>query len=250
MIWQQADAALAQAVAVLNTGAANDDLQQRVAAMRAELQEGAGRLSVKGARVRTEILFDDLDKARLTMFAFSGLEIDMSRTTEQYAAAFARFGLEIQPGKPEVLAQRINAEEPTVRDALILALDNWAFCAAAGDARPAMTRNCWQSRGPRTRIRGGGPIDRPQWIGTARRSVRLSKEARTLDLPPTSLDLLARALQKLPGRRSARLAALGARPSPDRFLDRAAIRILAVETEPQFQADLVTDLVSFRLHTN
>ena len=50
---------------------------------------------------------------------------DHAGAVTKYAAACAAYGLEMTPGRTEELARRIRAEQPAIREALIVALDEW-----------------------------------------------------------------------------------------------------------------------------
>ena len=50
---------------------------------------------------------------------------DYAGAATKYAAAFAAYGLEVTPGRTEELARRIRAEQPAIREALIVALEDW-----------------------------------------------------------------------------------------------------------------------------
>ena len=123
------------------------------------------------------------------------------------------------PGRTEELARRIRAEQPAIREALIVALDNWHASALAVQKlelakmveaiATAADDDPWRQQ---FRV-----------AATARDAAALralSGQARRLSLPPSSLVLLSSHLF-LQGdrRRSPGPAALGARPSPDGFLD-------------------------------
>src|SRR5205807_1661345 len=116
----------------LTTGAAADGLRERMADMRQRI--ASGRMQAQ----RKQNLFDDLDGARMTMARYRESQVavkevaklDLDGAAAKYAAVFAKFGLEVQPERSGILIQRIRAEEPAVRDALIAALDHWAFCAS------------------------------------------------------------------------------------------------------------------------
>ncbi len=139
---------------------------------------------------RKTILFRDLDNARMHITTSVDGKFNYARSTAaEYRQAFAAFGLDVQPGQTEALARRIRTEEPAVRDALLVGLDNWENCertAFAADLRAL-----------------AGAADTDPWRQEYRRAVankdgaalaRLSGEARRLSLPPTNFFLLALAL--------------------------------------------------------
>jgi serine/threonine protein kinase/tetratricopeptide (TPR) repeat protein len=181
--WRDAAASLAEAEAALRTGAAADDLRERVADMRERIASG------QTLAQRREKLFRDLDDARMALATQRESNFDFAGAAAKYAAAFAAFGIEVQPGQTEVLAQQIRSEAPAVRDALIVALDNWAFCVKEPmktdllAIAQAADEDAWR----RDYRRAEGQRD-------TRALVRLSKETRRLTQPPVSLLLLATAL--------------------------------------------------------
>src|SRR5262249_15185369 len=121
VVWRQAEDALAQAQAAVDTGAADDALRQRVQDGRQQVEEG--RLRCKQQRtqaLRKEKLLRDLDEARMTEWTWVHGRLDYRGAVAKYAKAFAEYGLEVKRERPEALVRRIRAEEPTVRDALIV----------------------------------------------------------------------------------------------------------------------------------
>ena len=183
MEWKEAAASLAEAEATLTTGAAADGLRQRVADMRQRIE--SGRMQTQ----RMENLFRGLDDARMAKSTWVGTAFDYAGASAKYAAAFAKFGLEVHPGQEEVLAQRIRSEEPAVREALIVALDYWVSC----ERSPLKAEL-------RVIVRAA---DHDEWRRDYRRAareqdgaalVRLSKGARRRTLPPGNLQLLGLAL--------------------------------------------------------
>jgi tetratricopeptide (TPR) repeat protein/serine/threonine protein kinase len=192
VVWQQASDALGQAEVALHTGVLDDRLGQRVEDLRGRIV--GGRVWAEKRRTQTlrrEKLFRDLDDARMASATWIDTHFDYAGAAAKYRAALAGFGLEVQPGQPEALAQRLRAEEPAVRDALIVGLDHWASFAKKpvgadllANARAA-DQDVWR-RDYRQAV-----VERD---GTE--LVRLSKEARRLTMPPTSLELLAIALYR------------------------------------------------------
>ncbi|HLW66474.1 MAG TPA: tetratricopeptide repeat protein [Gemmataceae bacterium] len=186
--WREAEAALAEAEAALATGAANDSLHEHVVEVRKRIARGRAQTQ------RKDNLFRGLDDARMALAAYSGSHFDYAGAAAKYAAAFTSYGLEIQSARSEELATLIGAEESSVRDALIVALDNWAFCAEKyfkmGPSKSvllaiaqAADHDVWR-RDYRQAFRQGDRVA----------LMRLSKEARRIKLSPVSLNLLAVAL--------------------------------------------------------
>jgi tetratricopeptide (TPR) repeat protein/serine/threonine protein kinase len=190
VVWQQASDALRQAEAALSTGVPDDRLGQQIENVRGRIAEGQAQTERQRTRAaRNEKLFRDLDDARMAMASVKESQLDYAGAAAKYAAAFAAFGLDFQPGQTAVLAQRIRTEEPAVRDALLVALHHWAFY----DPTPRkadlwavvlVADHDWWRRDYR---QAAVDLD-----GAA--LVRLSNEARRLSLPPASFQLLAQAL--------------------------------------------------------
>ncbi len=138
---------------------------------------------------RKTMLFRDLDHARMERTTAAEGNYNDAGAAAKYRQVFAAFGLDVQPGQTEELARRIHAEEPAVHNALLVGLDDWEYCertAFAADLRALV-----------------GAVDMDPWRQEYRRAkakkdsaalAHLSKEARQLSLPPSSLFLLARAL--------------------------------------------------------
>ena len=118
-LWRQAEASLDQADAALRTGTADDRLRERVLDVRQRI--GQQREQAQ----RTAKLLRDLDEARMARSSWIETHFDDAGAVTKYAAAFAACGLEVKPGRTEELARRIRAEQPAIREALIVALDNW-----------------------------------------------------------------------------------------------------------------------------
>jgi len=183
-LWRQAEASLAQAETALRTGTADDRLRQQVMDERQQIEQGRAQAQ------RTAKLFRDLDDARMTQSIWIETHWDYASASTKYAAAFAAYGLEVKPGPAEELARRIRAEQPAIREALIVALENW--CSTAASAKTAELANLVLA------IAAAADDDpwRRQFRAAASAgdvtSLRaLSRQARRLCLPPSSLLLLA-----------------------------------------------------------
>src|SRR5262249_36495960 len=148
----------------------------------------------------------DLDEARMREWTWAGGRLDYRGGAAKFAKAFTDYGLEVKPERAEELARRIRAEEPAVRDALIVALDTWTdftlrantgfewvlLAAVAG----AADDDAWRQKYRAAKIAG------------ERSALRtLNDEARRLSVQPSSLLLLARALNRC-GERDEALALL------------------------------------------
>jgi serine/threonine protein kinase/tetratricopeptide (TPR) repeat protein len=187
MVWRRAEDALAQAEAALTTGIDDDVLRQQVAAMQVQLEKGKRQTGhVRARALRKEKLLRDLDEARLARSVWVDGDYKFRGSAEKYAAAFAAYDLEVTPERIDELARRIAAEEPEVRDALIMALGDWAM--AAGRRRTNWTAenllalaraadgNAWRKR----LLAAALAHDRPTLLA-------LSAEARRSSLPASSV---------------------------------------------------------------
>jgi serine/threonine protein kinase/Tfp pilus assembly protein PilF len=192
--WRQADDTLAQAEAAMSTGEASDTLRQRVAAVRARLSRGRRQTEQALERAsRKEKLIRNLDEARMARLGLVDQRFGHAGAMVKYAAAFAEYNLAVKPDRRDEVARRIRAEEPDVRAALLVALDDWAFAAelVPNASEAASLRALAQAAdddGWRRRYRAA-VADKDL---TTLRS--LSAEARRSSLPPASLVLLANSL--------------------------------------------------------
>jgi tetratricopeptide (TPR) repeat protein len=155
--------------------------------MRAQLDQGQARA------VRKEQLFRDLDEARLVLSVRIDNHFDNAGCAAKYAAAFAAFGLEVTPERKDELAKRIAAEEPEVREALLVALLDWASAAhraskGSGKSLFALALLADSSQWRKRYITALAKDDAPALHN-------LSSEARRSSLPPSSLSLLALSLR-------------------------------------------------------
>ena len=153
--------------------------------------DAALRNRIAKAKRKTK-LFHDLDQARQVRATWVQGKFNDAGAAVQYATAFRTFGLEVKPGQTEALARRIREEEPSVREALLAALDDWvyldetalksvllALVAAADDDR-------WRQEFHKAVAAKDGAA-----------LARLSEQARRLPLASTNLCRLARMLKVL-----------------------------------------------------
>jgi tetratricopeptide (TPR) repeat protein/serine/threonine protein kinase len=195
VVWRQAADALGQAEAALSTGTADDALRQRVAPLLAQVEKGRQQTEHEKVQAqRKEQLFRALDEARMARSVLVENHFDYARAVAKYAAAFAAYGLDVVGEAREELARRIATQPADVRDALLVALDDWAYSAAqvqgassAKDLRAlaeAADNDPWRKR------------YRAAVTANDRAALRdLSAEARRSSLPSSSLVLLARSLE-------------------------------------------------------
>ncbi len=195
-LWRQAEATLDQADTALRTGTADARLHQLVQDERR--QTGQQRSQAQ----RTAKLLRDLDDARMTRSSWLD-DARMSRSTSwlethfddagavtKYAAACAAYGLEMTPGRTEELARRIRAEQPAIREALIVALDNWhASALVVQELEPAKMVAAIATAADDDPWRQQFRVAALARDATALRA--LSGQARRLSLPPSSLVMLS-----------------------------------------------------------
>jgi tetratricopeptide (TPR) repeat protein len=191
--WQEADAALAAAEAALRTGAGTERLRQRVQAVRQQIEQG------RQQAMRKEKLLRDLDNARMTRLAVVENHFDYAGAAAKYADAFAAYGLALGPGRTEEFARRIRDEEAAIRDALIVALDDWAFSfATPANAKTALSAQDLRAIAVAADDDSWRRKYRAAVIGLQRaKLLELSPEARCVPPPPSSLMWLATSLLHL-----------------------------------------------------
>ena len=103
VVWQQAEAALAPALAALNTGNANDSLRRQVLDAHQESEQKRREAQRKARLLR------DLDEARLSRSILIENDFDHAGAAARYATAFAAYDLEVKPGRTEELARQKSA---------------------------------------------------------------------------------------------------------------------------------------------
>jgi serine/threonine-protein kinase len=184
-VWKQGVAAAEQAEGIGAAGLAGDETAGRAARLLHELRagtEGAGR-DLARARKETKFLAD-LDNARLARSRWKGRSFDAAAGAKRYGQAFADYGLDVLGRPPAAAARAVRRLRPTIRLALVVALDDWAIC----ERRPKAQEHL--------RAVADGADDDP-WRRRLRAASdlpalkRLAAEARCLALPPASLELLA-----------------------------------------------------------
>jgi tetratricopeptide (TPR) repeat protein len=189
-LWQQARAALAQAEAVLATGEADATTQERVAALRAAVETGSRRAEMALAQARREErLLADLDEARLarSQATSQGPYLNVAASAAAYEQAFTAFGLEVLRLPEAEAAKRIRGLRPELRTAVILALDDWAFCVGDQKVRERLRQEASGADDDAWRRDFRKAKDRSQLEV-------LTVEALSRELPASSLYLLAAAL--------------------------------------------------------
>jgi tetratricopeptide (TPR) repeat protein len=182
-------------------------LRQRVLELRQRLEQGRLQTEQRRTlRLRQEKLLRALDEARQRLATSLEATFDYAGAAAQNQKAFAGYGLAVQPGRTAKLARRIRAEEPAVREALLVALDDWVFVARRAlpktsvsvlrELAEAADDDVWRKRHRAASAAG----DRATLLD-------LSAQARKLSLPPSSLVRLALSLSAA-GERDEALALL------------------------------------------
>jgi serine/threonine-protein kinase len=186
VLWCQAEDLLDQAEGVLASGFGAQAARERLAERRREAEAGLRRAEAVAK------LLPALDKARALKSHWRGSHFDYESAAQAYKDAFAAFGLDEFGAEPEAVAAALRKERPAVRRALVVALDDWAFC----------TRE--KIRKSRLRLIAG-LADDDDWRRRYRAAVaegdlgelkRLAERARAQGLPAVSLELLAVALRE------------------------------------------------------
>jgi serine/threonine-protein kinase len=188
--WQRATDTMAEAEAALRTGAAEDLTRQRVADVRRRLEQ---RLIQEQRKL---LLLHHLDEARLLGVSWNENTFDHAGAVRKYREAFAAYDYKWTPGRAAEFVQRIRAEEPDVRNALIVALDDWAYSTTqayiATQVQSQPSARELQSLaadadddGLRQRYRAF--VAARDWAALR----DLSAEARRASFPPSTLVLLA-----------------------------------------------------------
>jgi tetratricopeptide (TPR) repeat protein/serine/threonine protein kinase len=197
-LWVQAEAALDQAEAAGQPGSVEEDLYKRVSLMQRKVKEGRGQAQDRLAQLkRQEKLCRDLDEARMAESNWVDNGFNYVGAAAKFAETFAAYGLDVKPGGTETLAARIRAEEPAIREALIVALDVWTRAAVNAKEQLWATQlralADWADDDPwRHKLRAalGARDTDALW--------KLAASARQLTLQPASLQVLAWNLYHLP----------------------------------------------------
>jgi tetratricopeptide (TPR) repeat protein len=191
-LWQQTLAALEQAKAALAADEADATTRERVAALRAAVETGAGRAATAVAQARREVqLLADLDAARLarSQATAQGRSLNYAASAAAYAQAFTGFGLEVLRLPKAEAVKKIRGLRAELRTAVVLALDDWAFCVGDRKVRERLRQVASGTDDDSWRRDFRKAKDRPQLEA-------LTAEALSGELPASSLFLLAVALRK------------------------------------------------------
>jgi eukaryotic-like serine/threonine-protein kinase len=190
VLWRQAEGLVEQAEGVLASALGAEAARERLAGRRREVAVGLRQAEAARIQARKEAkLLADLDTARALLSHSRGSDFDYESADRAYAAAVAAYGLDVLGPEPGAVAAAIRKERPTVRLALIVALDHWASCARDRAPRLQRVADLADDDGWRRRFRAaaaGRDLDELK---------RLAGEARGQPLPAVSLELLALALR-------------------------------------------------------
>jgi serine/threonine-protein kinase len=191
-LWQQALATLAQAEAVLATGEADATSRERVAALQAAVETGARRAATALAQARREVrLLADLDEARLarSQATSQGPYLNVAASAAAYERAFTGFGLEVLRLPEADATKQVRGLRPELRTAVVLALDDWAFCVSDRKVRERLRQVAGGADDDSWRRDFRKAKDRPQLEA-------LTAQALSRELPASSLYLLSAALRE------------------------------------------------------
>ncbi len=192
VVWQQASDALGQAETALRTGVPNDRLAQQVETQRGRIAEALTLVDQRRTQAsRREKLFRDLDDARMARAVWVDKAFDNAGAVAKFAAAFTNYDLDVT--RQDEFARRIDAADLELRDALIVALYEWALLAAQTRTTalvPTLNalaqgadHDAWRQR------------FRASMLSQDRAALRdLSVEPRLSSLPSSNLVLLAQGL--------------------------------------------------------
>ena len=177
--WAEARAMARRAEALADAGPVAPALAERVAVLLRELDD----------EEKDRQMVFDLDGIRLLQAEVKHQQFDTGAAGPRYAEAFRRYGVDVEALAVAEAARRVRASQ--VREALLAALDHWAWSAA--DEGPGRVKllavadgaddNPWRRRW-REAARGQGRA----------RLKELAGDARALEQPPTVLILLGNTL--------------------------------------------------------
>jgi serine/threonine-protein kinase len=176
--WNRAEQLLQRVEGRLEQGD-SDELNQRVHAVREDL-----------ARVRRDReMVARLDEARLRLAAAGDAGFDRRGSRNQYAEAFAWYGLDVTQGPVAAVVPRIVSSP--LREELVIALDKWA---GLSEPEPAERLQAIADQADDNMLRRDlrGALQRKDHA----RIRRLGDDAKVTELPAASLVYLAQALRR------------------------------------------------------
>jgi tetratricopeptide (TPR) repeat protein len=187
-VWKQALAAAEQAEDIGAAGLVGEETAGRAARLLAELRAGVKQAEQALAQARKDArLLADLDEARMAYSVWKGQSFDYAAGATAYARAFAAYGLEVLRHPPAVTVPALQRLPARMREALVVALDDWGRCAPTQVLRQRLREVA-------------GAVDDDPWRLRFRRArglkalKGLAVEARRQPLPAVSLHLLATGL--------------------------------------------------------
>jgi serine/threonine-protein kinase len=178
-LWAQARDVVMDAERALAAGPETDEARGRLAARRESIEGGLKRAE------KEDRLLKDLDQARGLRADSRPSRHDTETAARSYAKALGDYGLNVSGAEA---AAAVLAERPAVRLAIIVSLDDWADCVG-GDEATRLHRIADAADGDDWRRRY-----RAAAAGSLEDLKQLAQEARNLELPAVSADLLAAAL--------------------------------------------------------
>jgi tetratricopeptide (TPR) repeat protein/predicted Ser/Thr protein kinase len=119
--WTEARVQARRAEALAQTGLPAPELQEQVAALLGELDQ----------EEKDHKMLVDLDGIRIRQAELKGEQFDMRAAVLRYAAAFRRYGIDMEALSVAEAARRVRASQ--VGEALLTALDHWAYWTRAND---------------------------------------------------------------------------------------------------------------------
>jgi tetratricopeptide (TPR) repeat protein/tRNA A-37 threonylcarbamoyl transferase component Bud32 len=184
-VWKQALAAAEQAEDMSAAGLVGEETTARAAGLLAELRAGVDQAEQVLARARKDArMLDDLDKAHLAYSSGSGQAFDFEAGAAAYRAAFTNYGLDVRGHEPAATIRALRRLPARMREAIAMALDDWALCAPTPKARQPLGELA-------------DAVDDDSWRRHWRHArdletlKGLAVQARRQSLPAVSLDLLA-----------------------------------------------------------
>jgi tetratricopeptide (TPR) repeat protein len=196
-VWKQALATAEQAEDIGAAGLVGEETAGRAARLLAELRAGMNEAEDALAQSRKDArMLTELEDAHLAYCVSKGDSLDLAAGAATYAKAFAAYGLNVLGNEPAAVVQALRRVPARMREALAVALDDWALCAP--------------TQAGRRRLRAvADAVDYHPWRQRLRRAQdlealnRLAVQARRQPLPPMSFDLLAIALLRAGARAEA-----------------------------------------------
>jgi Flp pilus assembly protein TadD len=119
--WAEARAQARRAEALAQAGQLAPELQEQVAALLGELDQ----------EEKDRKMLAELDGIRMRQAELKGEQFDVRAAVRRYAAAFRRYGIDVEALSVAEAARRVRASQAS--EALLTALDLWAYWTGAKD---------------------------------------------------------------------------------------------------------------------